>query len=47
MGDPVNNVLMQQSVPLKFPPNVFGLTLTLNEDNTWSDPVSLCQHNAV
>lgn len=37
-GDPLNDVMIQQSVLLDFPPNVFDLTVTLKEDNTWTQP---------
>lgn len=37
-GDPLDSVVLQQSVLLSFPTNVFDLIVTLKEDNTWSQP---------
>ena len=35
-GDFLNNTMIQQSIELSFPTNVFQRTATLREDNTWS-----------
>lgn len=36
--DPVDEEIVKQNILLKFPPNIFHLTVTLKEDNTWSQP---------
>lgn len=37
-GDPISDAVMQQSIRLDFPPNVFDLSVALKNDNTWTKP---------
>lgn len=47
-GDVIDiNRVTRTAAPITFRPNVYSLSINLQEDNTWSSPVSLNQRNAM
>lgn len=46
-GEVIDLNMVTQTAKVVFPRNVYSLSMTLQEDNTWSTPISLKQSNAL